>query len=517
MNEGLSGAGDRKGTGRMRGAAFMCALVLGLLADQLVRVQGRPGLNVGLWALAGTGALWVLARNRDVAVSQESRWLIGGAVAFAAMLVLRDAEALAVFCLFGAILLLGLAAGRGALVWAVNAHFVDIAAAAARTIALLVMGPFGWSTGGARQPVADQSAATNVWPRRVRTTARGTAMALPPLLVLMALLTSADPMFERVLHSALFTGIEPLFEHLAFAGLIAWFTSGYLRAFLFNDNAVMDRVRIPRPSVAPTEITIALSLISILFVVFLAVQVRYLFGGSQLVEVTAGLSYAEYARRGFFELVAATVFVMPVLLIADWAAAENQAASKRILRATSIVLVLLLVGVLASAAYRMWLYQEAYGLTEDRVYGSAFMIWLTIVLGWLALTVLRGRRRGFVFGAAVAGLACIASLHVVNPHALIARVNIERAAGGAEVDASYLRTLSADAVPVLIARASVLPEAERCAIAKMMNERWSGERAGGWRTWNLSDARAHRLVRKLPALECAPTSVARLVQRPTTT
>ena len=167
---------------------------------------------------------------------------------------------------------------------------------------------------------------------------------------------------------------------------------------------------------------------------------------------------------------------------------------RRLLRATSTLLVLLLAGVLASAAYRMRLYQDAYGLTEQRLYVTVFMVWLTGVLGWLAATVLRGRRRGFVFAATMGGLACIAALHVLNPHALIARVNISRAASGAEVDASYLRTLSADAVPTLIAKLPALPEAERCEVATMLEERWSGERKGGWRTWNLGDARARRLV-----------------------
>jgi hypothetical protein len=85
-------------------------------------------------------------------------------------------------------------------------------------------------------------------------------------------------------------------------------------------------------------------------------------------------------------------------------------------------------------------------------------------------------------------------LHVLNPHALIARVNISRAASGAEVDGSYLRTLGADAVPTLIARFNSLPDAERCHVAARLKEKWSGERPGGWRTWNVADARARRLV-----------------------
>jgi len=118
--------------------------------------------------------------------------------------------------------------------------------------------------------------------------------------------------------------------------------------------------------------------------------------------------------------------------------------------------------------------------------------------------VLRGRRNRFAFGGIIAGLACIAALHLLNPHALIARVNFDRAAAGAEYDGSYLRTLSADAVPVLLDRLGQLPEEERCRVTEMLAERWSGERPGGWRTWNLSDWRARRLVRPLTGTNMCP-------------
>lgn len=481
---------------RTHGLVLAAAVLLGVLADLLVRVPGRPGLNVALWALTGAVVLWQLSRVGGAQVSRETRWLVGAAVGFAGLLVLRDAEALAVLCLFSGIVLLGLAAGRAACAWAARTNFVELAAAAVRVGALIALGPFGWSIGAAHQPRSPEVGARS-WPRLVRTAARGTVMALPPLLVLTALLASADPVFERVLQFALLDALRPLTEHLMFAAVIAWLASGYLRAFLVGDEAIMDRVRMPRPALAPAEIAFALSLLNGLFLVFLIVQVRYLFGGANLVEVTAGLTYAEYARRGFFELVAAAALVVPVLLVADWAAADDQVRTRRVVRATSTLLVLLLIGVLASAAYRMKLYLDAYGLTEQRLYVSVIMIWLTGVLGWLAATVLRGRRRGFVFGALVAGLACIAVLHIVNPHALIARVNLSRAVSGAEYDGKYLSTLSADAVPAMIARLATLPRADQCRVAQTLEKRWSGERPGGWRTWNLGDARARRLVADL--------------------
>lgn len=478
---------------RMHDAALFCALGLGVLADLLIRVDGRPGINVSLWAMAGVAALWWLSRRRREAISRETQILVGTALLFAFLLPLRDAESLAVFALFAAVVSLGLAAGHAAGAWATRASVFELAVAAARVGVFLALGPFGWSVGRARVPRAQGSATS----RHARTVVRGTVLAIPPLLVLAGLLTSADPVFEHVIRSTFIEGFGPLLEHVLFAVVIAWLTSGFLRAFFVDDKVLLAPTQLPRPSLATSEVAFAVSLLNILLLAFLVVQVRYLFGGADLVQVTPGLSYADYARRGFFELLAAAVFVVPVLLVADWAAVQDEERGRKVLHATSLLLVLLLMGVLASAAYRMKLYVGAYGLTEDRVIGSMVMVWVTVVLLWLAFTVLRGRRRRFVFGAIVAGLVCLAGMHAVNPHALIARVNIARAQAGKTYDGAYISRLSADAVPTLVAKLPVLPPAEQCRVLKHLSERWSGERSGGWRTWNWSDARARAQVDQL--------------------
>jgi hypothetical protein len=476
----------------VRGPALLSAVALGVLADGLVRVPGRPGVNVALWALAGVAVLFVLLRRRSDPAAREAQWLVGGALGFAVALMLRDADALAVFGLLAAVSLLMLAAGRAAAAYAAGAHVSDVVFAVMRVALLCAAGPLGWGRGAA----APATGAAG-WTRQARTVARGTVMALPALLVLTALLMSADPVFAGMIEDAFLFDMEPVVEHLVFMAVIAWLAAGYLRAFMVRDDVVMTRLRLPQPAVASAEVSVALWILNLLFLGFMAVQLRYLFGGADLVEVTAGLSYAEYARRGFFELIATAALVVPILLVADWAAAPEPPRSRAVLRATMLVLVILLVGVIASAAYRMRLYQAAYGLTEQRLYVSVFIVWLTAVLGWLVFTVLRGRRDRFAFGGMIAGFACIAALHLVNPHAIIARVNIDRAVAGAEYDGSYLGTLSADAVPTLLGRLDRLPEAERCSVAEMLGERWSGERPGGWRTWNLSDWRARRLVSHL--------------------
>jgi len=480
---------------KLRGGALLGALALGVLGDALLQVPGRPGLNAALWSLAGVAVLAALLHRRAGPPTREARWLVSGAAAFACALVLRDAGALAVFALLSALVLLVLAAGRAATAWATTAQLSDTAVAALRVAVLCAAGPLGWGRGA---PDAVTGRAT--WTRQARTAVRGTVLALPALLVLTALLMSADPVFARIINAAILADIEPLFENAAFAVAVAWFSAGYLRAFLVRDDIIPDRLRIPHPALATGEVVVALWILNVLFVAFMAVQLRYLFGGAGLVEVTAGLTYAEYARRGFFELVAAAALVVPILLLADWAAgspADRSADRPRArLRPTMLVLMVLLLGVIGSAAYRMRLYQGAYGLTELRLYVSMVIVWLTLVLAWMAFSVLRGQRQRFAFGAIVAGVLCIGALHVINPHGLIARVNIQRAAAGAEYDGTYLAGLSADAVPAVLAQLQALPEVERCRAGNVLQERWSGARPGGWRTWNLGDWRTRRLVRE---------------------
>ena len=113
-------------------------------------------------------------------------------------------------------------------------------------------------------------------------------------------------------------------------------------------------------------------------------------------------------------------------------------------------MVALLFVVVASALQRMYLYTSEFGLTELRLYTTIFMVWISVVLVWFVLTVLRARRDRFAFGALIAGFAAIFAINAMNPDALIASTNIDRLEEGKRFDAYYLTTLSADAVPVIV-------------------------------------------------------------------
>src|SRR6185503_13517356 len=164
--------------------------------------------------------------------------------------------------------------------------------------------------------------------RRAAAVARGLAIAAPLIVVFGALFMSADAVFAQLVSNLIHFDFPRIAGHVLLFSIAAWLSTGYLRGFLTGTELPLPDRRealegrgllLPkRPTLGITEVATALAAINLLFLVFVIVQFRYLFGGDALVQVTADLTYADYARRGFFELVFAIVLVVPLLLAADW-------------------------------------------------------------------------------------------------------------------------------------------------------------------------------------------------------
>jgi hypothetical protein len=194
-----------------------------------------------------------------------------------------------------------------------------------------------------------------------------------------------------------------------------------------------------------------LGVVNLLFLSFMLVQTRYLFGGTDHVLATAGLTFAEYARRGFFELVTVTMLTLP-LLVGITSMVQLESARERLThRVLTATLVVLLLALLASASGRLRLYQAEYGWTLPRVEATVLMMWICTTIIWFAATVLRGRAERFTFGAIVAGLVLFGGMVASNPAAMVLRANAARIADGEEFDAQHAAQLGNDGLPTLLA------------------------------------------------------------------
>ena len=453
------------------------ALMLGALADLLLRTTPW-GINATLWLLSLTVASFGLGHRIGIPMPARAPLALG---ALFGLGFSWRASTLLLFLLGSAVLVSWMVAlldrpARAGLVAHAVAGFTTLVNA---TLLPAIVLPMVRRESGVEAPIG----------RIVSTAARGSFLAAPALVVLGLLLASADPVFGRYLSDAA-DAMDDVFEHISTTLVTGWVCAGLLIG--------LGAARCPADIVGPRrrfawggEVLVALALVVALFAAFLGVQARVLYGGRPFVEATIGLSYSEYARHGFYQLVACATIALSLLAPADWAVPPGAPGRRRFVALAS-ALTLILIAILASAARRMSLYVDTYGLTELRLYSLAFMVWLALVCLIFMATVLAAARRRLALGSLVSAAVVIVALVLLNPDGAIVRYNAGRA--GKEFDASYAGSLSADAVPSLLAVLPRVDTVSRCRIAATLLKRWGHTAESDWRTWSLSRWRAHRAL-----------------------
>jgi Na+-transporting NADH:ubiquinone oxidoreductase subunit NqrE len=241
--------------------------------------------------------------------------------------------------------------------------------------------------------------------------------------------------------------------------------------------------------------TVTLALIAALFAVFVTLQLAYLFGGRDTLDAAA-ISYSSYARRGFFELIGAVALVGAVLFGLEHLVRKRG----RAYRAAALTLLGLTAVVLASAWYRLDLYQQAYGWTELRFYAICAIAFLGLALAIFALCVVRGRMSYAVQPLALAAVLVALSANAIGPDAFVARANIARILDPSGLPADASRTFDADhlvglgggAIVELVDAFPRLPLSERLQAGVLLRRELSRrdeDRKPDWQGWNLERER----------------------------
>lgn len=475
---------------------IIAALLLGLLGDIVSRGPFWP-TGFAVCVIASAIVFLIVGGERPFALIGEEggkdRVVLAGTMILAASaLMLRSAPTL---WFFDMLTLLGAA---GLLVWRMGGRAltefrpIDLPITGVRTGVAMAIGFPALLFGG--EEATERGAAKD--PRRAWTIAIGVLLALPPVILIAALLGESDPVFGKFMQAWVGPNLEEAIGHALTTAFITWPVAGWLRAASRPSKDGIPEVVDQLPKFDFLGIAPALYAISGLLALYLAFQARALFGGQAYVEATSGLTYAEYARHGFFELVAVTAIVLGVLLIADGMIDQQNETATRRFRSTGWVVVALVVVLMVSALQRMWVYVSFFGLSDTRLYATAGMTWLGVVIGWFGWTVLRGRRTRFGFGLLVASAAWVAALNVINPEAVVVRVNVARLVEGKSFDVIYHGHLSADATAALVDAAPKLGAGDCRGLLMLVYDDHAGTmmRDSDWSTWQAPVSRATRLL-----------------------
>ncbi len=463
------------------------ALGLGALGDALLR-SWPWGINVTVWIVALVAVVLALGRlTADRHITSTGDLVLAVPILFfAAAVAWRDSPVLLGLNLLGLTVALGLRALYSRPEQVATASVMDYALGMTVVGLNAGIGPLILAGHDIRWREVKGSGRFGAAPAVIR----GVALAFPPVLLFGALFVSADATFDRLVQSIIRIDLDKAMIHATIIVAIAWLVAGWARQlFLEKPWGNPASARELPLSLGMIEIGIVLGALDLLFLVFVIIQVGYLFGGAAFVQASESLTYAEYARRGFFELVWVAGLSLSLLLGVRGLARPTSTRGEYTFVTLSVVFIGLLYVIMFSALSRMALYTSLYGLTELRLYPTAFMGWLAIVLAWFIATALRSKRQQFAVGALVAGFITIGVLNAINPDGLIVRTNLGRSGAPQPLDTHYLSSLSADAVPALVEGLSALPAADQQQLRIVMSRRWSTSDAD-WRTWNWSRSRA---------------------------
>lgn len=489
---------------------LLAGLALGLVAE--LALDG-PAFGIGVPILIASvlGLGWFV-RRPGRALDPLDAWLPIGAIVLALLIAVRGDPFLAALDTILAAALLGasLAAMSGLAVtrrsasiiatmggWGLEAVLVGAARAIDRT-----------------KPTRDLRIKTV--PAWVAPVGRGLIIGLPLGLIFVVLFASADPIFRNTVADLLGFRVDlgDLPGRALFTLAAAWFLAGTIS---IAATGLPDMERSSLGAAARTgpltvarwlglpEALVILAIIDVVVGAFVGLQVAYLFGGLDTLQA-AGITYAEYARRGFFELVAAACLASSVVVVLE-AMVERRT---RIYLAALIALVALTALVLISASLRLGLYQAAYGWTELRLYVLAAIVTMgagLVVMMGLILTDL-SRWLGHTF--AVLGLVSLVGLNLIAPASFVAGRNIERVMdpslvppdGHSGLDADYLAVLPDDAIPVMVEALPRLPTREASEVLELLRRRrselGSDPAYGSPFSWNLGRERARAALSSVP-------------------
>src|SRR5207248_2350952 len=250
----------------------------------------------------------------------------------------------------------------------------------------------------------------------------------------------------------------------------------------------LERVNGPLWRLGATEALVVLAVLDAIFAAFAVAQVLAATGGAADTLRSAGVTYSDYARSGFFQLLWVSGITLAVLFLFSRISkfSDRRGALAFMVLAQCAIALTLMIDVVAFR--RLSLYEEAYGFTMLRLYSHVFAVWVAVVFLLLAADLFGvwRNRRWFAGAAGASALAVLIALNLANPEALVVSLNLDHARIAHKVDSDYLAGLSSDATPAL---ASALKDPAVSPLLRRAACAGSKSYAPALAAFNLSDQR----------------------------
>ncbi|MCL5071126.1 MAG: DUF4173 domain-containing protein [Actinobacteria bacterium] len=330
----------------------------------------------------------------------------------------------------------------------------------------------------------------------------GILISIPILAIVLWLLSSADFVFKNFFINI---PLLKIFKHFLLIILISvyavCFLWSLLKAFDEKKDSTYNKINW-KLFLDPIVLLTILILINAIYTIFSFVQFAYLFGGSSYI-LPSTFSYAEYARRGFAELIIVTIINFGILIFGITFVKKDSKKIFVTLRAFLTLLVVFTFILLISAFYRMLVYEQAYGFTYLRIFVQAFMVML-FFLFIINIIYIWYQKLPIVKSYFIISLAIYIIINFANVDIIIAKNNINRYFETGQIDMVYLKGLSYDAVPEiqkLFMAVKGSPDLKEKQMSEEISEYFKESKSDlknqkSWQSYNISKYKAEKIIDK---------------------
>ena len=291
----------------------------------------------------------------------------------------------------------------------------------------------------------------------------GLIISIPLLIVILALLMSADTVFAQIL--------EPIKEFVLNIFNLGFWFSVYFRIIVFSIVCIyimafvcnilksntenMQKTNSKGLNMQNITVNTVLTILNIVYLLFVIVQFTHLF-----TQIGQGdeIYYADYARKGFFQLMIVTFINFAIILITNANKIETTMFTNIYTKIMNLFLIIFTAILIFSSFVRMYIYEQQFGYTFLRL--LVYFILITELILIIPTIV-------YVFNKKIKLLKCYIVIfavmytlaNFVNVDKTIARKNVDRYIANvelvsdkqkSEIDFNYLRRLSTDAIPDII-------------------------------------------------------------------
>ena len=337
----------------------------------------------------------------------------------------------------------------------------------------------------------------------------GVIISLPILIIIVSLLTSADAIFQNA-----FTKIYIIIRNIIFSVniesiisiiirlILIFIIFIYLLSLMFNlikkssiFNKALEKSQTKNINIDGIILNTILTILNIIYLIFTITQTIFLMEQIR----NGGTNHAEYARMGFFQLMAVSAINFVIILISNLNKKEENKSVKKYTKIMNILIAIFTIVILISSMIRMSLYEQEYGYTFLRLMVYAIEITeLILIIPTIAYIINKKIKIIKIYFIIITCAYII--VNYLNIDYLIAKRNIDQYLNNSKrpIDCIYLvNTLSTDAIPEMTRLLEVEDENIKKIIQQYFYKLKNNNENRKWQEFNISIENAKKEIEKI--------------------